>query len=146
AAIRRGRGPRQGHLAVPPNRGQPDGRSRRAHRGGRHRLRRRTLSEPVDRGHPEVIPGPVDQIVHHDGRVRAPGELATPPPPPPPPRHDPLPTEPPFDAGAAHDRATWPSPRTAASPTGAPGGPTGVAGTASDGGPSPTLLTAATRK
>jgi len=46
---------------VAPGNGQPGGRPRYGHRDGRHLARRLALTDPVDRGHPEVIGGPVGQ-------------------------------------------------------------------------------------
>jgi hypothetical protein len=52
---------------------------------------------------------------------------------------------PPFDVGAVHDNATWPSPGDPVTPVGAPGTPTGVtAAEASESAPVPTALIAAT--
>ena len=78
AAIRRGRRPRQGHLAVTRSRGQPAGRRRRTHRGGLHRARCLTLTVVVDRGDPEVIRGSVDQAAQHEGRAFSPVGLGVP--------------------------------------------------------------------
>ncbi len=52
----------------------------------------------------------------------------------------------PLSSGAVHDNSTWPSPEVADRPVGLSGTAAGVAVSASEGSPVPTLLVAETRK
>jgi hypothetical protein len=78
AAVRCRRGPCQADPGVTPRHGQPGRRPWHGRRGGRYLARRLTLTGRVDRGHPEVIRGSVDQTDQHEDSAGNLGDLGGP--------------------------------------------------------------------